>query len=378
MGGNDGELAELHQHVVVPRVREILDGRFEHIVDGFNVVVVARVEEDLDGIRPAQQMVLLAVALDGDTDILKHLGIKQVFRIFDDDLLAGDVTLGAQTQNTADDLFVQVYIEHHRVLIGLISEEGGDGGKCPRRDRHAEGDGPLSFTGHLITRVVEDIVNDEHQHRHDDGHSETALADDGTQRRADEEEDQARERQRELLDGLQLVVTIIPVQAVGVFGLHLHVHLRRLHTRQGALDCSLTVSGRLSLVDGVDGRLVGSQLLHHLHRVLGSYLGQTQAVALGVDVERIAHAVVMLLDGVDVVQQPAQGFHTGVAGDVGHICHVQAAVEVDDDALRRECLTPVGDVGAVGEVLRTHVLKPLAAIKCQQQMLLLFRRLHHA
>ena len=86
----------------------------------------------------------------------------------------------------------------------------------------------------------------------------------------------------------------------------------------------------------------------------------------------------MLLDRVDVVQQFSEWLHTGISCHIGHVCHVQSAVEVEHDALRREGLTAVGDVGAVSEILRPHVLEPLSAIERQDQVLLLFRRLHHA
>ena len=102
-----------------------------------------------------------------------------------------------------------------------------------------------------------------------------------------------------------------------------------------------------------------------------------EQVALGFIVEGVTHTVVKLLDGVQVVYYLLQALCSGVARDVGHVCQVESAVEVEQDTLVRECLAAIGHGSLLAQVLRAHVLKPFAAVECQQQVLLLCRRLHH-
>ena len=62
-----------------------------------------------------------------------------------------------------------------------------------------------------------------------------------------------------------------------------------------------------------------------------------------------------------------------VTSHIVHVGQVEAAVEVEHDALRREGLSAVGDVRVVGEILRAHVLKPLTTVEVEYQMFLLGR-----
>ena len=87
----------------------------------------------------------------------------------------------------------------------------------------AEPHRPVVVAGHAHAGVVEDVVDDEHQHRDDDGHAQSALADDGSERCADEEEDDARQGQRELADDLQPVQALLAVEHLGIVGLHAQV-----------------------------------------------------------------------------------------------------------------------------------------------------------
>ena len=63
--------------------------------------------------------ILIDVLVDG----LKLCGIISVLRIFDDNLLAPDVSFGTQTKGLHKDILVKVDVEHHRVVVGLICEE---------------------------------------------------------------------------------------------------------------------------------------------------------------------------------------------------------------------------------------------------------------
>ena len=178
----------------------------------FYLVVVAGTEEYLDGIRPAQQVVNLRVVVYLATDVTQHLGIGQVLRVFDDDLLLRDVALHAKSKHPHQDVLVQVDVEDHRVVVGLVGEEHGDGRQHDGAQQLAEPYRPVVVAGHLHARAVQDVEDDEHENGDDDGDAEAALADDGTQRSADEEEDEARQRQRYFVDSLHLVHALLAVQ----------------------------------------------------------------------------------------------------------------------------------------------------------------------
>ena len=193
VGGHDGIMVDLRQYQLVFRITQVLDGLLQPLADLFDLLVVASMEEHVDGVWPVQQFVAFVIVEDVVVDGFEPLGIEAVVGIFDDHFLAEDVPLRPESQHPHGEALVEIDVEHHRVLVGLIGEEGGDGGEGPGRDGHAEAYSPLAFASHPEPCVVEDIVDDEHQHRHDDGYAEAALADDGSQRGTDKEEDQARE-----------------------------------------------------------------------------------------------------------------------------------------------------------------------------------------
>ena len=146
-------------------------------------------------------------------------------------LFGHDIAFQAHAQEVHQQISVSIEVKHRRVFVGLVGYKHSQRHKHHRGQQFAEPNGPYTAARHLIARIVEDVIHDEHQHRHDDGYSQPALADDGTQWSTDEEEDKARQRQHKLLVHLYLV---LPYHAVSVFRHHclkLHVGAYGLHLR---------------------------------------------------------------------------------------------------------------------------------------------------
>lgn len=122
-----------------------------------------------------------------------------------------------------EEVLVKVDVEHRRVFVGLVCEEHGDRRQNGCRYEFAEQDGPLSVACHSHAGVVEDIVDDEYEHGDNHRHSQSAFADDGSQRGTDKEEDEARESQRELSDGFDLVLAVVTVEPARIVQTHLNV-----------------------------------------------------------------------------------------------------------------------------------------------------------
>ncbi len=84
-------------------------------------------------------------------------------------------------------------------MHGLIGEEYTHRQQHGRTEPHTCGHGYLPVTGHLIARIVYDIVENKQQNRDNQRHTEATLADNGTERCADKEEYHASERKSEFL-----------------------------------------------------------------------------------------------------------------------------------------------------------------------------------
>ena len=131
--------------------------------------------------------------------LLQLCQVVGVVRIVDYHLLTIYRALDAQTEEATEDVGVQVGIEHNRVVGCFICKE--------HRHRHehsgsktlAEPYRPHTASRHSIARVVEDVVEDEDEHRDEHRQTQTALAYDGSERRTDKEENNARQRKRQFL-----------------------------------------------------------------------------------------------------------------------------------------------------------------------------------
>ena len=303
------------------------------------------------------------------------VAVGLIVRVFNDHFLAHDATLGTQSQQAHCEILVHVDVEYRRVLVGLVCEEDGDGRQYHGTQQLAEPYRPLVDTCHTHTRVVKDVEDDEHDDGDDDRHTKSTFTDDGAQRCSDEEEDDARQRQCELVDGLHHVHALFAVQPVCPLGLVVHVGQRHLYIVRCLCDDALLVLGTHLMVDGVVELATSCHLFLYLCGVVVDQRCPQVGQLLGFAVVLMAHRVVELTNGVQVVDDTAQSFRTGVSRDAAHLCQVEAAVKVQQYLLCREGLSAIGHIGVDADIRLAHILKPLTAIQCQQQVLLLFRRL---
>ena len=90
-----------------------------------------------------------------------------------------------------DQVLIEVDVKYHGVVVCLICKEIGYGRQHGRSQQLSEPYCPVVIACHLHACVVEDVEDDEYQYGYDDGYTQSALTDDGTQWCSDEEEDEA-------------------------------------------------------------------------------------------------------------------------------------------------------------------------------------------
>ena len=198
---------------LVPGIGQILYHVFKLIANALNLVVGLVFEEHIDEVWKLLQLVYLIIYIDVAVELFQSLCIFCIFRLFDDDLLAEDVAFDTETEQFHEEHLIHLHIEHRRVVGSLVGDEYGDWRQYGWSQSLTEPDGPGSQSRHSVARIVEDVEDNEHEYGDDDRESQSTLSDDGTQWGSDEEEDQAGECQRELLDSFYLV---LPDDIVGI------------------------------------------------------------------------------------------------------------------------------------------------------------------
>ena len=347
-------------------------------VDVFHGVVGTVSEESLDEIGRGVEPVGVRIAAHLLVNLGQLLPVGRIVGVADDDFLAEDMTLEPQSEQLHEEVAVEVDVEHHRIVVGLVGDKHGQGDEDGRGEALAEPDGPDALARHSVARVVENVVDDEHKHGDDDRDAQSALADDGSQWGADEEEDEAGEGHRELVDGLYLVLPQYLVGILGHHGLELQVVGFRLDGGEGrGHSIALLVEGE-PVVEGVD---VDRPVLRHagLSDAVGGLDARRAVIEhLGLLVEGAADGVVDLRERVDVVVDFVQSLSPRIVAQAGGVGHVEVAVVVEHDLLLQESLALVGHGGAGGELRALHVLKPFSAPQGEQQVLLLGCGLEHS
>ena len=257
MCGYDGQGVQFVEDGLVLRVRQVLDHRLKSLVDTLYHLVVARAEEHLYRVGGLQQTVLMRVLLDVAAYPHQFLGVLDIVGVVDDHLFLIYMSLGAYAQHLEQDVLVHVDVEHSGVAVGLECEEYCQRSQHGSGYQFAEQHCPVAVACHLHSRVLEDVIHYEHEHRDNHRHSQSALADDGAQRGTDEEEDDTCQRQRNLADGLNLVGSHLAVERVGIVALHAYHHLLGIDTADGSPHDVLLGFERLAGEDGVDVHFAG-------------------------------------------------------------------------------------------------------------------------
>ena len=207
---------------------------------------------------------LFVVCLDIFVDVFQLDGVLSVCWVVDDDLLAKDMSFESDSQKLEYKLFVHVYVEYRRVVGCLVGDENRQWSQYGSGKSFAKPYCPYSASAHSVSCVVENKEGDENQYRDDDRESQSSFSYDGTQWRTDEEEDEARQRQRELVDGLYLVVSYQSVALIGDHTLEVEVVHGLLHVRGGVVYYRQPALCRHLLEQRVDIHLCCSSFFHSL------------------------------------------------------------------------------------------------------------------
>ena len=146
--GQDGNVVQLVEHTVVAGVAQVFDDEREVLVDFLYAPVVAGAEKDVDGVGPAQQMVLLTIGLDVGDDGLQLFRIGGVVGLADDHLLVGQVSFLLQAEQFDEEEAVGIDVEDGGVVVRLVGEENGQGREHHHGDGLAVPDSPVIIAGH--------------------------------------------------------------------------------------------------------------------------------------------------------------------------------------------------------------------------------------
>ena len=165
-------------------------------------------------------------------------------------------------------------------------------------------------------------------------------------------------------------VTVAGEHALEVELHDLLAHLARRHVHRTLF----LVVGEAG-VEGVEGHFLR---LGYAQRVVSRHLGLGQGVEFGFLEVVVSDAVVVVVQRVDVLVYLLEALALCHVREIARVGEVELAVEVEQQGLFPEGLAAVGHLGAVHESLLSHVLKPLAAVEGEQQVLLLGGRLQHA
>ena len=122
--------------------------------------------------------------------------------------------------------------------------------------------------GHLLATDVDDVVEDKNQHAYHDGHTQSTLAYDGSQRCSDEEEDEAGQRECVFPVPFHMVLTECRVAVCLGHGPELVVILELAGAVAGIAPDFLPLCIGKSGHEGVEGLLCGNR---------GYYLGRVLA-----------------------------------------------------------------------------------------------------
>ena len=250
--GQYGIAVQYGHDELVARVAQVFDDGFEFVADVLNDMVGMIAEEHLDYVRRRFEAARLRIFGDLSVQQPELGGITAVGRVVQDYFLAGYAALEAESEHPPQQVHVHIGIEHRRVVVRLVGEEHRHRDEHRHRQSLAEPDGPVALAGHTVAGVVEDVEDDEHDDADDDRYAQSALADNGTERCADEEEDDADQRQRELVDGLDVVQTDQLVAVTGHQTLELEVAHLLLDSRQSLVDDLAALVGRQPAEHRVD------------------------------------------------------------------------------------------------------------------------------
>ena len=228
---HDGIPVQQVQYHFVSRVAQVVYGLVQQTINLLHFIVRLVFKEHTPHIRSRFQPMCLGVCLRPSRNFAQQFGIVMIVGFVYNHLFRHNMAFHSHTQKAHQHTSVGIEVKHGRVFVGLIGNEHRQRGKHHRCQQLAKPHIPDTTPCHLVACVVENIIHDEHQHRHDNRYTQSTFANDGTQRSTDKEEDKARQRHQELLVHLYLM---LPYHAVCIFRHHrfkFHVGTHSLYLR---------------------------------------------------------------------------------------------------------------------------------------------------
>lgn len=362
----------------VAGVAQVFDYALQIFADGLYLVVGAILEEHFDEVGRRLEVVVGGIVGYPRAYAAQRFRVARVVGSVYDDLLAANVAMNAQSKQAHEEEAVGINVEHRRVFVGLVGDEDGCRDEHGGRQSLAKPYCPRALARHSVARVVENVEDDVDHDGHNDRHAEATLADNRAQGCSDEEENDADERQRELVDVLNLVLPDVLVGIACNHALELQVAQLGLHGAQSPVHDRAPRVGSQSGIEGVDVRGLLCGLCPCLFRLVrAEWFGGVVEVARIVVVHS-ANAVVRLVERINVGLDLLEALGARVSCNAGGLGEVEVAVEVHDEPLVYECLAAIGHGRAARKFLGAHVLKPFAAVEVHDEVLLLCRGLQHA
>ena len=105
----------------------------------------------------------------------------------------------ANTHNLLEPIYISISIQYHWIIVGFICQERTQWSQDSSTGPHTHPDNPLSVTGHLIPRIVDDVIDNKNQYRNHHRHSQASFTDNSSEWRTNKEEDETCQRKSQFL-----------------------------------------------------------------------------------------------------------------------------------------------------------------------------------
>ena len=277
---------QVAQHDAVLTIGKSIHAVFQSVADFLNRLVALLTEIHMHIVRESSQMLRLSIYLAVFRDAVEQCSHLPIVWVVDNHFLARNMTLGTDSPQLAEEIAISVHIEYHRVVVGLNRQESTNWCQHQGTHPHAHHRRNGSSVCQVVAQGVDDVVEDENNHSHHHWHSQTSLADDGTERCTDKEENKTCQGKRDFLPNLNLVHSLLAPILIHHLHLELHVEIRQIHLLQGTLHHIHALHIREMREKRVDIHHLFLRILFLLQRLLFSSLRRLLLVQLVLHVRR--------------------------------------------------------------------------------------------
>ena len=375
-----------HGHVTQHRknlrrdaVVEIFHKRFDVVGQAFCDFVRPMSEEKREIIRRQPEAFFAGVGFQVATHGNGESTIGVPVGRCEDYLFAEDVSFDAQGKEFPEALHHHIAVEDYRVAVGHKRQIGT--GRCENHARHphAQHHIYIAVARHLHARRVHHVIKDEDQHRNHRRQAQTTLADDRTERGADEKEEQTRQRQRDALVPFHFVAAEIPDLILHRLTLPIILRRKTLQSRHSVLPRRDQFVFLPRFEQFVETHGVLLEVTHRRQRIFARKRLCAVDLHSGNAVE-IGHRarVDEVIDRIDVVVQLPHVLGLRNVGKLIGFQLIEIGIEVKNQLFVVECLAVVGHALRFEDrhVVRLEVLKLLAVPKREAHVHFVGRQLN--